>query len=185
MQHQPLAPTYRLGIIRAYTSAARLVAITLLLAACSPALNWRSVTLEGVQAALPCKPDQAQRPVQLAGLDLSLSMAGCQADGGLFAISHIRLAQGAPAQAVVDAWREQALQALGASTPPVALPLAAFGASAGLTVYQASGSNPGGQAMQARWVWVQRDRDIYHWAVYAPQVRADMHEPFFGSMHWL
>lgn len=185
MQHQPLAPAYRLGIIRAYTSAARLVAITLLLAACSPALNWRSVTLEGVQAALPCKPDQAQRPVQLAGLDLRLSMAGCEADGGLFAISHIRLAPGAPAQPVVDAWRDQALLALGASTPPVALPLAAFGESAGLTVYQASGSNPRGQAMQARWVWVQHDRDIYHWAVYAPLIRADMQEPFFGSMHWL
>ena len=163
---------------------ARVLALCLLLCACSPALNWRSVTLEGVQATLPCKPDQAQRPVQLAGLDLTLSMAGCEADGGLYAISHLRLAQGAQAQPLIDAWRDQALQTMRATAAPVASPLAALGARPALTVYQASGTNPRGQAVQARWIWVQRDRDIYHWALYAPAIRAEMEEPFFSAMQW-
>jgi len=169
---------------RGRASAIRVLALCLLLCACSPALNWRSVTLEGVQATLPCKPDQAQRPVQLAGLDLTLSMAGCEADGGLYAISHLRLAQGAQAQPLIDAWRDQALQAMGATAAPVAIPLAALGARQALTVYQASGTNPRGQAVQARWTWVQRDRDIYHWALYAPAIRAEMEEPFFSAMQW-
>ena len=163
---------------------ARVLALCLLLCACSPALNWRSVTLEGVQATLPCKPDQAQRPVQLASLDLNLSMAGCEADGGLYAISHLRLAQGAQAQPLIDAWRDQALQTMRATAAPVASPLAALGARPALTVYQASGTNPRGQAVQARWIWVQRDRDIYHWALYAPAIRAEMEEPFFSAMQW-
>ena len=163
---------------------ARVLALCLLSCACSPALNWRSVTLEGVQATLPCKPDQAQRPVQLAGLDLTLSMTGCEADGGLYAVSHLRLVQGAQAQPVIDAWRAQALEAMSASAAPVSTPLAALGARPALTVYQASRTNPLGQALQARWTWVQRDRDIYHWALYAPAIRAEMEEPFFSAMQW-
>lgn len=169
---------------RGRASAIRVLALCLLLCACSPALNWRSVTLEGVQATLPCKPDQAQRPVQLASLDLNLSMAGCEADGGLYAISHLRLAQGAQAQPLIDAWRDQALQTMRATAAPVASPLAALGGRPALTVYQASGTNPRGQAVQARWIWVQRDRDIYHWALYAPAIRAEMEEPFFSAMQW-
>ena len=171
-------------LARGRASAIRVLALCLLLCACSPALNWRSVTLEGVQATLPCKPDQAQRPVQLAGLDLTLSMAGCEADDGLYAVSHLRLAQGAQAQPVIDAWRAQALQAMRGTAAPVASPIAAIGARPALTVYQASGANPRGQAVQARWIWVQRDRDIYHWALYAPAIRAEMEEPFFSAMQW-
>ena len=163
---------------------ARVLALCLLSCACSPALNWRSVTLEGVQATLPCKPDQAQRPVQLASLDLTLSMTGCEADGGLYAVSHLRLVRGAQAQPVIDAWRAQALEAMSASAAPVSTPLAALGARPALTVYQASGTNPRGQALQARWTWVQRDRDIYHWALYAPTIRPEMEEPFFSAMQW-
>lgn len=164
--------------------AASLVALCLPLGACSPTLNWRSVTLEGVQAALPCKPDQAQRPVQLADLELTLSMAGCESDGGLYAVSHLRLAQGAQAQPLIDAWRAQALQAMRGTAAPVSTPLAAIGTRPALTVYQASGSNPRGQALQARWTWVQRDRDIYHWALYAPAISVEMEEPFFNAMQW-
>ena len=172
--------TNRLG--RAHIVSALLLCTVL--SACSPALNWRSVTLQGVQAALPCKPDQAERPVQLAGLDLSLAMVGCEADGGLYAISHIRLAQGAQAQAVIDAWRDQAMQAMRATQAPLATSIPALGPRSAITVYQASGVNPRGQAVQARWTWVQRDQEIYHWALYAPAIRTEMEEPFFGAFQW-
>ncbi len=164
--------------------ASSLLALCLLLGACSPALNWRSVSLDGLQATLPCKPDQAQRPVSLAGLELTLAMVGCETDGGLYAISHTRLGQGVQAQAVIDAWRMQALQAMGSTALPLTTPLPALGARPALTVYQASGNNPRGQAVQARWTWVQRDQDIYHWALYAPVIRAEMEEPFFGAFQW-
>lgn len=160
------------------------LALCVLLGACSPALNWRNVHFAGMRAALPCKPDQAERPVPLAGVELRLAMVGCEADGGLYAISHLRLAQGVQAQAVIDAWRMQAMQAMGSTALPLTTPLPALGARPALTVYQASGKNPQGQAVQARWTWVQRDRDIYHWALYAPVIRAEMEEPFFGAFQW-
>jgi hypothetical protein len=154
----------------------------MLLEACSPALNWRSVDFAGIKAALPCKPDQAERPVSLAGMELRLAMVGCEADGGLYAISHLHLAQDAKAQDVIDAWRMQAMQAMGGTALPLTTPLPALGARPALTVYQASGNNPRGQSVQARWTWVQRDRDIYHWALYAPVIRAEMEESFFGAL---
>ena len=164
--------------------ATRMLVLGIAISACSPTLNWRSVMLEGVQAALPCKPDQAQRQVRLAELDLTLTMAGCEADGGLYAVSHLRLAPGAQAQPVMDAWRSEALRALRGIAAPVPKPLAALGTRPAITLYQASGSNPHGQAVQARWAWVQRDRDIYHWALYAPALRPEMEEPFFSTMQW-
>jgi len=167
-----------------HASAIGVLVLCQLLCACSPALNWRNVTLEGVQAVLPCKPDQAQRPVQLGGLDVTLSMTGCEADGGLYAISHLRLAQGARAQPIIEAWRAQALLAMRATAAPVETPLAALGARPALAVYQASGVNSRGQAVQARWTWVQHDQDIYHWALYAPAIRVEMEEPFFGAFQW-
>ena len=179
--HRPVQQAFLAG---APGRASSLLALCLLLGGCSPALNWRSVTLEGLQATLPCKPDQAQRPVSLAGMELTLSMVGCEADGGLYAISHTRLAQGVQAQAVIDAWRMQALQAMGSTALPSTTPLPGLGLRPALTVYQASGNNPRGQAVQARWTWVQRDRDIYHWALYAPVIRAEMEEPFFDALQW-
>ena len=59
------------------------------LQACSPALNWRSVSVPeaALQAMLPCKPEQAVRTVELAGAPLAMSMWGCDADGATFAVS--------------------------------------------------------------------------------------------------
>jgi len=167
-----------------FGQAASVLLLCTLLGACSPALNWRNVTLAGVQVALPCKPDQAEREVPLAGMDLRLAMVGCEADGGLYAVSHIRLAQGAQGQAVIDAWRAQALQGMRATQAPRVMPVPALGARPALMVYQASGINPRGQAVQARWSWVQHDQDIYHWALYAPVIRTEMDEPFFGAFQW-
>jgi hypothetical protein len=167
-----------------FVRAASVLLLCTLLGACSPALNWRNVTLHGVQAALPCKPDQAERQVALADMDFSLAMVGCEADGGLYAVSHIRLAQGARGQAVIDAWRAQALQGMRATQAPLVTPVPALGARPALLVYQASGINPRGQAVQARWTWVQRDQDIYHWALYPPVIRTEMDEPFFGTFQW-
>ena len=85
--------------------AHRLMWVALLLgvfagAACTPALNWRTVQLGQLHTILPCKPDTATRPVPLAGQTVSMEMAGCEAAGALFTISRVRAAD--PPQAV--AW---------------------------------------------------------------------------------
>jgi hypothetical protein len=96
----------------------------------------------------------------------------------------MHLPQGAQAEPVIAAWRAQAVMTLQSTTAPVATPWAALAGRPALTVFQATGKNPRGQAVQARWTWVQRGQDVYHWALYAPVVRTDMEEPFFAAMQW-
>jgi hypothetical protein len=84
--------------------------LLLVLAACTPSLNWREVNVASMQVYLPCKPDAGTRPVTLAGYTLELSMRGCQAQDALFAASYLAVpdAQGVPA--VLDAWRARTLE---------------------------------------------------------------------------
>ena len=67
------------------------------LGACSPALDWRTVELEGLRTVLPCKPDRAARDVVLGELPVRMSMAGCEAQGALFAISQVAVPVGTDA----------------------------------------------------------------------------------------
>ena len=66
------------------------VVITLLgllgLSACQPSLNWRASQLEGssLRFELPCKPDRTVRTVNMAGQNLELAVAGCEADDAVW-----------------------------------------------------------------------------------------------------
>ena len=83
----------------------------LLLAACSPALNWRTVALADapLTVMLPCKPDQAVRDVDWGAGSVPLSMVGCEAGGATWAVSHVLLGQPQDAPQVLERW-QQALQ---------------------------------------------------------------------------
>jgi hypothetical protein len=113
----------------------------LMLAACSPALNWRSVPLDGaaLTATLPCKPDHAVRTVEMAGLPVELAMAGCEADNATFAISHAALPDPARADTALAHWRAAALARVGAATVLSEQAFAATGHAA-----TAVGGAPGG-----------------------------------------
>lgn len=159
--------------------------LPLALAACSPSLNWREVRPGGgeLKAMLPCKPDQATRRQSLAGYEVDLSMMGCEAGGGLFAISVIELGSLTQAQAVQAQWQIHLLAALqaqgaqretyvirGANAQPEALRL------------QAVGRSPEGRTLTVQAVWFTRGQRLYHAAVYAERLTPEMSEPFFGGM---
>ncbi len=80
-------------IVQAFIAQAAtlLVAIGLfgMVAACTPAFNWRYVGFDGtpVAALLPCKPDRGERTVTLAGAPRQMVMAGCEAGGATFTVA--------------------------------------------------------------------------------------------------
>ncbi|WP_295523010.1 hypothetical protein [uncultured Pseudacidovorax sp.] len=81
-----------------------------LLAACNPVFNWRDVPLgDGLLVLLPCKPDRAQRDVDLAGQAVGLDMAGCAAGDATFAVARMD-GGSSPAEALrrLEAWRTAA-----------------------------------------------------------------------------
>lgn len=155
--------------------------LALFLWACTPTLNWREVRLSRLSAWLPCKPDTAQRGVSLAGHVLELNMAGCETAGALFAVSQMRLADTRLAPEVVSAWRTSALANMRGSAVTVQpLRLGANGPyGPGSVFLHAQGQRSDGQALQARLAWFVDGAEVYHIAVYAPQVTLEMSDTLF------
>jgi hypothetical protein len=89
----PRPPSHR--PTKAVTAAA---ALTLSLAACSPALDWRDTQPEGfgLSLSLPCRAAVAERTLDLAGAPVALTLHACSADGATFAIASASVAE--PAQ---------------------------------------------------------------------------------------
>lgn len=180
------------GLLRLAT-----LALAIILAACSPSLNWRQIRMEQLTAMLPCKPDQAKRMVRLGTQDVTLQMQGCEASQALYAISHVRVGNAGQVNAVQADWRSATLATMQATTvqarpfqlakasasmpaaPPGARPTAG---GPGLELLQAQGRRADGSAVQARLVWFARGVDIYHVAVYGPQLDNERVEMLFSEL---
>lgn len=166
-----------------------LFAAGFLLGACSPALNWRNATLGRMHTVLPCKPDHAQRQVRLQATMLTLEMSGCEAAGGLFAISHVRLPNADQPHAILYAWQEEALRNMHAVDVDTLLRGYRNGESPIASELRkqwqplrAVGIGPNGKAVEAQLHWWVDGMDIYHAAVYAAKLTPDMVEPLFDQV---
>lgn len=171
--------------------------LALALTACSPALNWREVRLEQLTATLPCKPDQARRNVRLAARDVAMEMAGCEASGFLFAVSHVRVDDATQSEGVQAQWRQLSLTAMRASSVQelpfeLARRLASTrggqaaipdtGTVVGVHLLAVLGQRPDGSAIRARLLWLRSGTDIYHAAVYGDALGDEATEPFFSGL---
>ena len=144
---------------------------------CSPALNWREVPLGSVKVMLPCKPDRAQRPVQLGAKQMNMEMVGCEVDGALFAASRLDVPP-AEQQALMAQWHNASMVSLGdvaqsQTAPPIE--------GKSLTATGLGKSRDGG-AMQARFFWQSGSREVVLLAVYAPRISDEMTEPFLINL---
>lgn len=157
------------------------------LVACSPGLNWRTVPVEQLAALLPCKPDHAERQVELAGTPRTLSMWGCEADGALFAVSHLRVDATAIDAQVITAWQLAAMRNLPGAAPqtmPFTVPAPGGQPARPGVMIRAGGKRADGQAVQAQLAWFSRGTDVYHLAVYAPALTPAMTDTFFTELRW-
>lgn len=162
----------------AFAGVAMVLAVLL---ACSPALNWRQVELQDLKARLPCKPDNATRPVTLGGATYELAMMGCEADGALFAVSHIREVDAEAAAGLGPQWQVRALEALQATDKATESWHAPRWAADPVSI-SAVGRNAQGKPVQARLTWLRRGADVYHFAVYAETLTDAMTQPFLEDL---
>ncbi|MEY2621319.1 MAG: hypothetical protein RIT26_1139 [Pseudomonadota bacterium] len=86
------------------------------LSACQPALNWRDISFDDQpgKLLLPCKPDRAERQVELGETRSRLRMMGCEAQDMHFTWSRLDLPRDAAPALVLRAWQQASLSALGA-----------------------------------------------------------------------
>lgn len=159
----------------------------LLATACSPALNWRAVSLADgeLKALLPCKPDRASRAQQLATQAIEITMLGCEADGALYAVSMATLPEPGQAAAVQMQWQSSLLANMRASASSVRS-YAIKGAAQQFAPMRlaATGRQADGRPVQAEGVWFEHGRHLYHAVIYAEHIGAEMSEPFFDGLEF-
>ena len=157
--------------------------VTIGLLGCSPALNWRQLPIGSSQAMLPCKPDQAKRIVPLAGVQVEISMVGCEADGAVFAISYVQTDTTEKARKIMQSWKDAAVsniqgkdvQLLDMSNTPLAKQT-----SEDDRIYlRVHGADANGKPTQAQLQWIIVGTEVYHWAVYAEKIKPEVLEPMF------
>jgi hypothetical protein len=109
-------------------ATAALAATTL--AACSPTLNWREARPEGSGAIVmfPCRPQQQQRDVTLAGSVVAMRMNACSAGGANFAVATLDAGDPRRVTPELAALRSQLLVNLSAASAEQR-PLAVAGAT--------------------------------------------------------
>ena len=159
----------------------------LFFAACSPALNWREITLQdtSITALLPCKPDASRRKIKLAGQDVDMFMQSCQADGATFAVAHVSLPDTGQVPAALAHWQRAtwAHVAVMSPTPNLIPSLLQESAAAGpRTWWLGKGQRSNGEAVEVSAVWVVQGRSLVQAAIYAPLSQSRWREPFFDGL---
>lgn len=97
------------------------------LTACSPALDWREVRVEGGRAGalFPCRPKSQAREAALAGVPTRITLLSCEADGHTFALAHADMVDPARVGTALDemaAALAANLQAGSVRAEPLAVP---------------------------------------------------------------
>jgi len=94
-----------------------------MLAACSPALDWREVRIDdgGFVARFPCRPQRVSRSVTIAGHAVRMQMVSCVDDGITYAATWADLDDPRAVQPALEGLRHAAAanlgRAEGASSP--------------------------------------------------------------------
>ena len=170
------------ALLRRALAACGVVWMLVGLGGCSPALNWREVRFDDARWVgwLPCKPDRAQRTVNLGGSSAQLSLMGCQADGMDFTLAQLTLPQGLTAAQAQQAWKTASLASLQAPPDAPSTGWVLAGASTAMAPQRVVAQ--GGQGQSARWAWFAYDGLLYQLAVYAPVSRAAQAQQAMDSL---
>jgi hypothetical protein len=165
--------------------------VVVLVAACSPALDWRDFVPEGsgIHVSFPCRPDRVARPVVLAGFAVTMELLSCSASDGpqrsTFALAFVDLTDPARVDATLLAWRAIALANVNGQQPQ-ALPLLLKGMTANAQAGRllVNGHLPDGAAMQEHVAFFVHGLRLYQATVLGTQPSAQAVDGFFGGLRF-
>jgi hypothetical protein len=157
------------------------------LAACTPKYDWREVrgTNAPFVVTLPAKPVTLSRPINLAGLPLTMTMTAAEVDGVTFAVGSAPLRDPAKAQVALNAMKSALVKNIGGTirqekaaaipgVPTFAIEIEATGVPS---------ANSGGRPRLLLARFMSGDQHIYQAVVVGPDkaVSRDAVDLFFTS----
>lgn len=159
--------------------------MAMLVAACNPTFNWRDVRLEPsmLKAALPCKPEQASRPVPMAGRQVELKVLGCEAGGVTFALLSGDIVEPLRAGEVLAQWQSATLSNLrssGSLDRPF-LPNGAMALRQSVRVV-AQGLRADGSKVHSQAAYFARGSQVFQAVIYADRIDPQAADPFFAAL---
>ncbi len=141
----------------------------------------------GLQVSMPCKPERAERSVELAGTELSVTMQGCDAGGTTYAVACATLTQPERAGMTLTHWRAAVLAAAQARDlhDKAFQPAGALGLPQSLRT-NATGLMPGGGSMHLEAGWFSRLQGdavrACHIIAYGPELTQGVADVFFNGI---
>ncbi|MDO9316352.1 MAG: hypothetical protein Q7T97_17600 [Burkholderiaceae bacterium] len=161
------------------------MAIVGLVAACSPALDWRDTLVpdSGASAVFPCKPDAHVRQVVLAGAGRKMHLASCMAADTVYAVSHVDVGDlGQVTEAM------QALRALAAENVGGAAKVIAPQTVPGMTPHPlaerlaVAGKRSDGSVIEAQAIFFTQATVVYQATVVGGHLDPDAVDTFFSAL---
>ncbi len=168
--------------------AAPVSCLAAVLAACAPALNWRDVRPEGSGAQLlfPCKPDQQERPVALAGPPVRYTLQVCSTADQTWALAHADVVDPGRVAAALAALKAGAAANLGPSGAAASTAQAVPGATpqAGGGRLRLRGQRSDGQPVEMQVLVFARGTRVFQASVAGAALADEAVETYFGSIHF-
>jgi hypothetical protein len=168
-----------------FQPAALMLAVSSLIAACSPTFNWREVRPDETRLALllPCKPDKAEKMVPLGGRPTALRLLGCDAGGATFAVAVADLGDASRAGDVLAQWQALTLANMKAGTPQVtALKLKGGAPTPAPVLVKAQGQRADGTAVSGQAAYFAQGTQVFQAVVYAGKLAPEVAETYFASL---
>ncbi len=159
--------------------------VALLVAGCSPSLDWRETRLEGtgVVAQFPCRPDRHARPVVLAGISARMEMLVCTAAGVTFAVSFIDMTEPAlvaPALAELQATALDNITGRQVASAPVRVSGMTPNPQAALVVM--AGRLPDGAAVEEQAAFFAKGLRVYQASLIGATLAPEAAATFFAGL---
>jgi hypothetical protein len=162
-------------------------ATLLLMAACSPSLEWRSVPLPDTDlvAELPCRAGRFQRDVVVAGAPLKLFMLSCEAGGVTYGVATAEVGDLTRVDAVLHALAESSGAAIRSSDSRiVALNLAGATPFSGNVSARLHGSRPDGAHVEEAMRVFARGSRVFQANAIGPVLPEAAVQPFEEGLHF-
>jgi hypothetical protein len=162
-----------------------LIAAVAVVAACSPALDWREVRSEGgaLTVWLPCKPQRRVREVDLAGTRVSMEMLGCRADGSTWGLTSADVGEVGRVEPALAALRKARTENLGApETAASAIELPTGAGRLPALALRIAGRDAAGDAAVERSLIFSSGTRVFHVAVIGREPSAEALDSFFRPL---
>jgi hypothetical protein len=166
---------------------AGLLSGVLMLAACSPTLDWREVRPGGSElvALLPCKPERTTRALELAGAQVQFELLACSAAGATWAVASADVGEAARVAAALESLRVARIANLdGRETETAPFQPRGGVALAGAGRFTVVGRRPEGAAVVEHSAVFARGTRVFHAAAIGAAPGTPAVESFFEGLEF-